>query len=97
MIEGLDQKVEKFLDRWTQIHDVEILKTAAGRKYDPDLDNLEQVPSGKIERVGTCLVYPNPNFPGWYSVKTPDGIIIDFAGYTARKSAVDWAKKWCKA
>ncbi|SRR5260370_26609672 len=96
MSEVLEGKIEKFLGRWNEIHEVVTVKATAGRKYDPILDNMDRVPSGKIERVGVCLVYPSPNFDAWWDVKTPDGIIIGFCGEFARRNAVEWAKNWSK-
>lgn len=92
----LEEKVEKFLGRWNEIHKVVIVKATAGRPYDPVLDDIDQVPSGKIERIGICLVYPSPNFDGWYDVKTADGIVIGFAGELAHRNAVKWANEWTR-
>jgi hypothetical protein len=93
LIEG---KIEAFLGRWNEIHKIVTVKATAGRKYDPTLDDMDRIPPGKIERIGICLVYPSPNFEAWYDVKTPDGMIIGFAGELAHRNAVQWAKDWDK-
>lgn len=91
---NLEEKVQKFEKRWNEIHSVPNLKARAGRKYDPIMDDLELVPTGKIERIGDCLVYPNPHFYAWYDVKTTDGIVVGFSGELAHRNAMQWARNW---
>ncbi len=94
---NLQDKIEKFQDRWRSIHRNDRLLKEAGRKYDYTIDDIEEIPSDKIERYGDVIVYPSPAFPGWFDVKVDGGTIVSFCGELAHRNAVVWAKRWGKS
>lgn len=93
----LEEKIERFGNRWQEIHKTPTTILGAGlatRKYDPDVDDIDKVDPDKIERFGDIVVYPSFSYVGWYDVKSDDGIVVSFAGELAHRNAVAFAKRW---
>lgn len=92
----LEDKVEQFESRWNELNSVPKVLGVAGRRYDPVLDEIKDVPPDQIEIYGDVTVYPSPAFPGWYDVKSGDQVVVSFAGELAHRNAVAFAKRWSR-